>query len=320
MSGGPQPAARIPLADQSNETRNTRRATFMTNNNLSVSAQAAPSWRGVLPIHPAANLFPLLSKDDLEELSRDIKENGLCQPCHIIAGEDGRPVLLDGRNRLDALEHIGGEITLDNRLIFEQLPADVDPYAFVISANIHRRHLTGEKKRELIGKLLKATPEKSNRQIADTVKASPTTVGTVRAEMEATGDVSKLDTRRDSQGRQQPESRAPKRAPARGDIEQIRAKKAAVPKPLPAETAREAVAPDEELALLREFARFVIGCASVSTNFKDRIEWKMLLDRVTQVLGGAPLRPKADAPAASATAPPRDGLDIPEFLLRGRAP
>jgi hypothetical protein len=66
------------------------------------------------------------------------------------------------------------------------------------------RHLTAEQKRDLIAKLIKATPEKSNRQIAETVKVSPTTVGTVRAELEATGDVSKLDTRTDSQGREQP--------------------------------------------------------------------------------------------------------------------
>ena len=63
------------------------------------------------------------------------------------------------------------------------LDKSVDPYGYVISANIHRRHLTAEQKRELIAKLLKATPEKSDRQIAETVKASPTTVGTVRAEM-----------------------------------------------------------------------------------------------------------------------------------------
>jgi hypothetical protein len=173
---------------------------MMTNNKSSISAQAAPRWRDVLPVHPAADLFPLLSKDDLERLSRDIKENGLRQRCHTIADKDGRLVLLDGRNRLDALEHIGEKIAVNSSDIFEQLPADVDPYAFVISANIRRRHLTGKQKHELIGKLLKATPEKSNRQIAETVKASPTTVGTVRAEMEATGDVSKLDTRRDSRG------------------------------------------------------------------------------------------------------------------------
>ena len=48
------------------------------------------------------------------------------------------------------------------------------------------------------------------RQVAETVKASPTTVGTVRAKMEAAGDVSKLDTRQDSQGRRQP-ARKPER-------------------------------------------------------------------------------------------------------------
>ncbi len=79
-----------------------------------------------------------------------------------------------------------------------------DPYAYVLSANVHRRHLTGEQKRELIAKLLKAQPEKSDRQIAETVKASPTTVGTVRAKMESAGDVSKLGTRQDTKGRQQP--------------------------------------------------------------------------------------------------------------------
>jgi hypothetical protein len=83
----------------------------------------------------------------------------------------------------------------------------VDPYAYVVSANIKRRHLSTEQKRDLIAALLKATPDKSDRQIAATVKASPTTVGTVRAGMETAGDVSKLDTRRDTKGRQQPAKR-----------------------------------------------------------------------------------------------------------------
>src|SRR5262249_58582358 len=90
------------------------------------------------------------------------------------------------------------------------LDRSVDPYAYVISANLHRRHLSAEQRRELIAKLIKATPEKSDRQIAGTVKASPTTVGTVRAEMEAKGEVSKLDTRTDAKGINQPASKSRK--------------------------------------------------------------------------------------------------------------
>ena len=67
-----------------------------------------------------------------------------------------------------------------------------DPYAYVISANIHRRHLTAEQKRDLIAKVLKATPDRSNRQIAETVKASHVTVGAVRATLESTGQIDQL--------------------------------------------------------------------------------------------------------------------------------
>ena len=45
-----------------------------------------------------------------------------------------------------------------------------DLYALVLSYNVHRRHLTAEQRRELIAKVLKATPQKSNRKIADMVK------------------------------------------------------------------------------------------------------------------------------------------------------
>jgi hypothetical protein len=108
-----------------------------------------------------------------------------------------------------------------------------------------------------------------------------------------------------------------------------------VPKPLPTETVvREAVAPDEELDLLREFARFVIGRARVSTDPKDHPEWKVLLDHVKQVLGSPlhppdgpgemPLRKAAVALKEQASPPPQDdGLDIPDYLrrtARGAAP
>ena len=61
--------------------------------------------------------------------------------------------------------------------------AVLDPYAWVVSANIRRRHLTGEQKRDIIAKLLKATPDKSNNAIAKTIGVDDKTVGKVRDEM-----------------------------------------------------------------------------------------------------------------------------------------
>src|SRR5262249_61650559 len=60
------------------------------------------SWRSILPIHPAAELFPLMSPDELRELGEDIKKRGLQIPI-LIRGDE----LLDGRNRLDAMELVG---------------------------------------------------------------------------------------------------------------------------------------------------------------------------------------------------------------------
>ena len=65
----------------------------------------------------------------------------------------------------------------------------------MISANIHRRHLTAEQRRDLIAKLIKAQPEKSDRQIGEMIKADHKTVGAVRAEKEATGEISSVEKR-----------------------------------------------------------------------------------------------------------------------------
>jgi DNA-binding Lrp family transcriptional regulator len=167
------------------------------------------SWRDDLPIHPAADLFPLMSPDELKVLGEDIKKNGLLSRVAAIPGDDGKPILIDGRNRLDAMELVGLRFKIEDVVgtYGPEHNPDLDPYAYVVSANIHRRHLTTEQKLDLIAKLRKASPEKSNRQIAEMVKASPTTVGKVTAKLEAEGDVSTVDTRTDTKGRQQPARR-----------------------------------------------------------------------------------------------------------------
>jgi hypothetical protein len=71
------------------------------------------TWRDVLPIHPAAGLFPLMRDTDpqaLQELGDDIAKRALQVPVTIWSNSDDdelREKLLDGRNRLDAAEQAG---------------------------------------------------------------------------------------------------------------------------------------------------------------------------------------------------------------------
>src|SRR6516164_4912484 len=75
------------------------------------AAPANAKWRDVLPIHPAAELFPMMSEPELKELGEDIKKNRLKTSIAIFdSGFDTkghRYWLLDGRNRLAAMEAVG---------------------------------------------------------------------------------------------------------------------------------------------------------------------------------------------------------------------
>lgn len=150
-------------------------------------------WRDLYEVHPAADVFPLMSDEELDALAQDIKQNGLRQPLTYEHLEDGTYRLLDGRNRAEALERLGREVPSPGKTAtdWQTLPHTLEPVAYIMSANVHRRHLTREQKREGIEKLLKLAPERSDRQIAKDVSASPTTVGAVRKQAEA---VSKLDS------------------------------------------------------------------------------------------------------------------------------
>jgi hypothetical protein len=171
------------------------------------------SWRDVLPVHPAAEMFPPLSPDELQALADDIKANGLQLKVVLWRDPEGKFVLLDGRNRLDAIEQAFGPIgdegardRLPDPNIFRTTAA-TDPYSYVLAVNLRRRHLTIEEKRDVIVALLKANPEKSNRQIAKAVDASHPHVAKVRAEAEESGDVETVSTVTDSLGRKQPSTK-----------------------------------------------------------------------------------------------------------------
>ena len=86
--------------------------------------------RPMPPIHPAATIFPMLPEPQLRELAEDIRINGQRDPVILWRGQ-----LLDGRNRWMACDRAGVEPKIERR------DNITDPVAFVVSVNIHRRHL-----------------------------------------------------------------------------------------------------------------------------------------------------------------------------------
>ena len=78
-------------------------------------------------------------------------------------------VVVDGRNRLDALELNGErlcfkkngrlrEFYATGKTCFRIIPK-AEALSYIASANLYRRHLTVEQKRERIADLLKANPQ-----------------------------------------------------------------------------------------------------------------------------------------------------------------
>ena len=84
------------------------------------------------PYHAVANLFPLLQGEEYEQLKADIKANGLREA--IWLHPDGS--IIDGRNRHRACLDTG------TPLRFRTWDGRGSLVAFVVSLNLHRRHLS----------------------------------------------------------------------------------------------------------------------------------------------------------------------------------
>jgi N6-adenosine-specific RNA methylase IME4 len=79
--------------------------------------------------HPLAGLFPLMEGPAFSDFCKDVATHGLREPIVTYEGK-----VLDGRNRLRACVETGTEPT------FREVDG-IDPLAFVLSANLQRRHL-----------------------------------------------------------------------------------------------------------------------------------------------------------------------------------
>ena len=80
--------------------------------------------------HKLASYFPIMEGEQFEKFKQDIKENGQLEP---IITFDGK--ILDGLNRYRACTELGIEPK------FTEYKGS-DPLHYVISVNVHRRHMT----------------------------------------------------------------------------------------------------------------------------------------------------------------------------------
>ena len=115
------------------------------------------AWRRRFRVNPLADLFPMMTPEELADTAADIKINGLEIPI-VVRPVDGDPEVLDGRNRLEALELAG--VALREPDVKEVELNDDEARAFIISANIRRRHLTPGEVADLLVKLAKIEVEK----------------------------------------------------------------------------------------------------------------------------------------------------------------
>lgn len=103
--------------------------------------------------HPLADLFPLMQGREFDELVADIRAHGLREPITVLDGQ-----ILDGRNRWRACEASGVHPTL------VEYDGD-DPLAWVISLNLHRRHLD-ESQRGMVAAKIATLPKGANQHTA----------------------------------------------------------------------------------------------------------------------------------------------------------
>jgi len=92
--------------------------------------------------HPHANIFPLMEGDEFKRLKADIQANGQIEP---ITVRD--KLIIDGRNRYRACKELG--------LTPKTKPYDgYDTVGYVLSANLHRRHLDESQRAMAAAKLV----------------------------------------------------------------------------------------------------------------------------------------------------------------------
>lgn len=134
-------------------------------------------------------LMPPLSPEEYQELTEDIRANGIQVP--VIVDEDG--VAIDGHHRQRIAEQLG----IDCPTVVKSGLSDAEKRTMALNLNLHRRHLTREQKRQIVEASLKADPQLPDREHARRTGTSHVTVGSTRKELEKSGQIDHFSERLD---------------------------------------------------------------------------------------------------------------------------
>jgi hypothetical protein len=124
------------------------------------NATHRPTSIGVYKVHPFANWFPMMVDDQFKNFLKDIEDHGQQTP--VVLFEDK---ILEGRNRALAVDQLGKELKTVN---FEELGTNQSPLEYVISSNLHRRHLTDEQRVQIAKDLAKLLVEEKAKESGNT--------------------------------------------------------------------------------------------------------------------------------------------------------
>ncbi|MEX2106550.1 MAG: ParB/RepB/Spo0J family partition protein [Solirubrobacterales bacterium] len=103
-----------------------------------------------------------MTDTEFAELKADIEANGLREPITMYEGK-----ILDGRHRARACEELGIEV------LTRDYSGD-EPVVFVVSMNVHRRHLHAGQKAEIARRVLPQLREEAKRRQSEAgAKAAP---------------------------------------------------------------------------------------------------------------------------------------------------
>lgn len=143
-------------------------------------------------------LFDPLTDEEYALLKADIAEHGVQVP--ILVDENG--VVIDGHHRKQICDELGIDCPTIGAINY----TEDEKLETAARLNAHRRQLKGKAKRAALARLIEASPEKSNRQIASVFGVSHHTAAKVRTELEATGQIAQLNERVGGDGKTRPAS------------------------------------------------------------------------------------------------------------------